>query len=227
MNVQQFIAMKRILATTPDTVEQMGYVIMEVFGKTYEQVDAMKSGTFARYVLRLERMVKRKEPLFFKIGFTRDASKITFGQFVEIQYWLQQQGESVLAMDLIAASIMKDQTGSHSKRAKWIGKQKANKVVSAYTDFMKSLDGLVSRYSGLFANDDIDDPEDAKLPDFNPGVHPFIETFGWIFSAKSIAEHEGIKLEEVWGLPVVQALNDLSYLKNKRQFEEYIAKKKK
>lgn len=46
-----------------------------------------------------------------------------------------------------------------------------------------------------------------------------MQRFGWIFQATIIAEHEKIKLKEVYDLPTIQALNDLSYLKAKSAYD--------
>jgi hypothetical protein len=43
--------------------------------------------------------------------------------------------------------------------------------------------------------------------------------YGWIYQATLIAEHEKIKLDEVYELPTIQALNDLAYLKSKNAYE--------
>jgi aryl carrier-like protein len=49
--------------------------------------------------------------------------------------------------------------------------------------------------------------------------------YGWIYQATLIAEHEKIKLDEVYDLPTLQALNDLSYLKSKQAFDSEQMKK--
>ena len=49
----------------------------------------------------------------------------------------------------------------------------------------------------------------------------FTENFGWIYSAKQVAEMEGIPLDAVYDLSVIQFLNDLAYLKQKRLVDEY------
>jgi hypothetical protein len=46
-----------------------------------------------------------------------------------------------------------------------------------------------------------------------------MQRYGWIYQATIIADHERIKLVEVYDLPVIQALNDLSYLKSKNAFD--------
>jgi hypothetical protein len=47
----------------------------------------------------------------------------------------------------------------------------------------------------------------------------FMRTYGWIYQASLIAEHERIGLEEVYELKTIQALNDLSYIKSKNAHE--------
>lgn len=49
--------------------------------------------------------------------------------------------------------------------------------------------------------------------------------FGWIYQATIIADHERIKLSEVYELPTLQALNNLSYLKSKNAFDSEQIKK--
>jgi hypothetical protein len=52
-----------------------------------------------------------------------------------------------------------------------------------------------------------------------------MQRFGWIYQATLIAEHERIKLSEVYELPTIQALNDLSYLKSKNAHDREQIKK--
>jgi hypothetical protein len=46
-----------------------------------------------------------------------------------------------------------------------------------------------------------------------------MRTYGWIYQASIIAEHERIELGEVYELKTIQALNDLSYIKSKNAHE--------
>jgi hypothetical protein len=47
----------------------------------------------------------------------------------------------------------------------------------------------------------------------------FDKSYGWIYNAQMVAEFERIKLDDAWELPVLQFLNDLSYLKVKRKLD--------
>ena len=78
---------------------------------------------------------------------------------------------------------------------------------------MSSIQRLDKEFSGLFQDgaDEVGD-DDRSGRSNNNG---FMRNYGWIYQATLIAEHERIKLEEVYDLPTIQALNDLAYLKSK------------
>lgn len=53
----------------------------------------------------------------------------------------------------------------------------------------------------------------------------FSKIWGWVYQTKLVAEFEGISMEQAWALPVRQYLNDLCYIKMKREVdEEYMRK---
>jgi hypothetical protein len=49
----------------------------------------------------------------------------------------------------------------------------------------------------------------------------FASNWGWVFNAKQVSEFEAIPLDQVYDLSVIQFLNDLSYLKSKKQLDEH------
>ena len=88
---------------------------------------------------------------------------------------------------------------------------------------MSSIRGLDKEFSGLFQGGD-----DGEGDDNNRGRNndnSFMRIYGWIYQATIIAEHERIKLDEVYELPTLQVLNDLSYLKSKQAFDKEQIKK--
>ena len=224
MTVAQFQRIHEISETTPDSVEQLGWMVCEVFNLTHDKVDSMGAKKFEKYAAMLERMLHSKEPKFFRIAFQEDANKITFGQFVEVQYWLRQPLPAVL--DLVAASVMQERT-DHKEDAAWIKEQPLRKVLPPVQRFVDSLNKLIESYKGLFGTDDEPEEDEDEIRPMRkgPAVHPFIEQYGWIYSATEIAQHEGLKLDEVYELPVIQALNDLAYLKAKQQYNKYLSKR--
>jgi hypothetical protein len=78
---------------------------------------------------------------------------------------------------------------------------------------LSSLQRLDKEFVGLFQEGNNEGGDDGRGGRDSGGG--FMQRFGWIYQATIIAEHERIKLSEVYELPTIQALNDLSYLKSK------------
>ena len=83
--------------------------------------------------------------------------------------------------------------------------------------FLSSLRRLDNEFRGLFqgADDKVGDESEGGRDD-NSG---FMRQYGWIYQASLIADFEKIRLEEVYQLPTINALNDLSYLKSKNNYD--------
>jgi hypothetical protein len=88
---------------------------------------------------------------------------------------------------------------------------------------LSSIQRLDKEFVGLF-QDGIDEGRDDGRAGRDNGSG-FMQRFGWIYQATLIAEHERIKLSEVYELPTIQALNDLSYLKSKNAHDREQIKK--
>ena len=89
---------------------------------------------------------------------------------------------------------------------------------------MHILSQFNDQYKGLFgtADKELDDePKSAKTIE-----DEFQDNFGWVYNAVQVAELERITLDEVYNLPVVQFLNNLSYLKQRSQVDEYQHRKR-
>jgi len=78
---------------------------------------------------------------------------------------------------------------------------------------LSSIRGLDKEFVGLFEDGVSEGGDDGRAGRDNGAG--FMRRFGWIYQATIIADHEKIKLSEVYELPTIQALNDLSYLKSK------------
>jgi hypothetical protein len=82
---------------------------------------------------------------------------------------------------------------------------------------LSSIQRLDKEFSGLFqGGNDESGNDDRGSRDNDRG---FMSVYGWIYQATLIAEHEKIKLEEVYNLPTLQVLNDLAYLKSKNAYD--------
>ena len=53
----------------------------------------------------------------------------------------------------------------------------------------------------------------------------FEKSFGWLYNCKMVSEFENISINDVYQLPVYQFLNDLLYLKVKREIDDDMERK--
>jgi hypothetical protein len=88
---------------------------------------------------------------------------------------------------------------------------------------LSSIQRLDKEFSGLFqgGNDEAGNDDRGGRDNGNG----FMSIYGWIYQATLIADHEKIKLEEVYNLPTLQALNNLAYLKSKNAYDSEQMKK--
>lgn len=84
---------------------------------------------------------------------------------------------------------------------------------------MHILNLFNQQYKGLFGSGN--EEEDDNTPQTKTIEEDFQDNFGWVYNAEQVAKLERIPLDAVYDLPVVQFLNDLSYLKQKRLVDEH------
>jgi hypothetical protein len=73
-------------------------------------------------------------------------------------------------------------------------------------------------YRTLF-NQAVDEGEEINEAPSEGITETFESRWGWIYNAELLKGFEGITLDEVWDLPIIQALNGLAYLKDKSKNE--------
>jgi hypothetical protein len=198
-----------------DDVDKSAWLVCYVFGYIDEQVNNMKPKRFLKLLDKASRrMNKSNTPIWYGSELNTDASVITLGQFIEAIHWLK--GGIIESIHLIAATMLGGEC--HKERAAKILNSNVRLYLPYVIEFAKSLNELLQSYSGLF-----------EIEELEPGVkpsppHPFISQYGWIYSATQVAGFEGIPIDEAYKLPIVQALNDLSYLKAKQKYDEKMNK---
>lgn len=202
-----------------DEVTQIALIVCDLYGYTYDEVNNMEPRKFLKLSKKVERSFVGidKKPIFSRVKLNVDAFSITLGQFIEVQHFLKL-GE-IDSMHLVAASIWVDKR-EHKRKAEILLNKNVRYVLKDISAFLLSFANLLNSYSGLFETEEREDEEDAKVEK----PHPFIEQYGWIYSAKQIAEHEGITLDKAFELPVLQAFNTLAYLKSYQSYQKYISK---
>ena len=205
-----------------DEVTQVALIVCELYGFSSNQVDNMPPKTFLKYAKKVNKMFNGidKKPFWSRYYFENDATQITLGQFIEVQHFIKM-GE-VENMHLIGASIWDDKR-PHAVKSELLKNINVKYLLHDFTTFLISFAELLDSYKGLFETEtqpDEDDEEEVKMEK----PHPFIDQYGWIFSAKQVAEHEGITLDKAFELPVIQAFNDLAYLKSYQDYQRKMNK---
>jgi len=218
MTLQQYQRIASFYNQSDDEITQVALIVCDMFNLSHEEVDNMQPKTFIKYSNKVTKQFKKlgKKPLLGRLKLETDATKITLGQFIEVQHFLKQ-GE-IDAMHLVTASILSD-SRQHQVKADLLLKKHIRLILADYTTFLQSFAELLQGYKGLFESDEVVE-EDGKMEK----PHSFIEQYGWIYSAKQVAQHEGITLDKAFDLPILQAFNALAYLKSEQAYQKYINK---
>lgn len=235
MTVGQYMRVHEINSTTPDTVERLAWIVCELFGKEPEEVAGWGALKFLRYAGKAKRRATAKPRRWIgAVKLQTDASRITYGQFVEVQHWLKQapvndQGEVEIepVLDLLATSIHVVPAEDHKAAVKAIRGKHFAGVLQQVQRFILSQNELLQNYGGLFGLngepvEEVPDDEPLRPKEQEP---QFLQQYGWIFSAEAIAELKRVPLDEAYRLPVVEAFNYLAYLKSKAEYNKHLTKK--
>lgn len=219
ITLKQYQVLQEIAKENSDVIEANALSISYIFGLTLGEVDGLSVKKFSKYLSE----IKATKPLFnFSDRFIVNAKDITLGQWLEVTEWLKGDIDSNL--DKLAASILLDRT-NHKDDCIKCQRMNSAIVIEAVSKFIVSYSELLKEYEWLFKSDeDIEGETESERLRRMRKTHPFLKQFGWIFSAKEVAQHNGIKLDEAYNLPIVQALNDMCYLKAKSKYEVWQSK---
>jgi hypothetical protein len=149
-----------------------------------------------------------------------DASGITFGQYIELSFFLQQEihGAHLALASIARRRFHKYVTDGHRERAEHFLHQPVEMVLGSLNLFIGQFKMFNDEYKDLFGLD-------KEAYDIDVQSDRFNKRYGWIYSASRIAEYERITLDEAFRLPIRQALNGLMYLKEKDKYEAEQQKK--
>jgi hypothetical protein len=200
----------------------MALIICDLYGFSHEEID-MNPKLFLKYskkVNRIFRKVEKRYPIQWRL-FETNAQKITFGQFIEVQYFLSNG--LLDNLHFIAASIRSNGNEDFMKRAEKLLDANIRSVLPDVKEFLESFQKLISSYSGLFDNNEevIDEDEPLKPAE---DKHPFLTQYGWLYSARQVAKDLGLKLDDAFKLPILEALNTLAYLKSEQSYIKHMSK---
>ena len=215
ISVEKYQYINEIGNAPMDEIDKLLYIITSLTDKTEEQINQINIATYNKLQKQVtDRFTKiegKAQHRFKGFRFNYDFKKVTLGQYIEVQHFLKSG--QIEALHLIAASITTKGKLDHINRGEQILKLPFLPVMHSVAYFIEQFQIFNDKYKGLFgmANEESEvDP--AANDDFN-------NRYGWIYSAKKVAEFEGITLEKAFDLPVIQAFNDLAYLKALSQYE--------
>lgn len=149
-----------------------------------------------------------------------DISVITFGQFIELSFFLSlnpiQNAHYILAT-LSHRWLRKNKSSDHRKKADYFLTRPVGAVMGSVPVIQERFKAFTAEYKSLFGLDH-EAAGDVQEDKFN-------KRYGWIYAASQVAEYERITLDQAYGLPIRQALNDLAFLKAKGRYEAEQVKK--
>lgn len=209
-------------------IDKLLQTMSALTGKTVQQLDILGKSNLgiARFKKltvdiksRFEELLKLGKPVsqVKKFKFNFNIEQLKFGQYIEIQHFVKQG--QIEAIHLLAASMCENEDMNHQQRAEHILQLPFLPVFWNVAHMIEKLNKFNHEYKGLLGIDEEVD-EDLK-----PEQNKFNERYGWIYSAKKVADFEGISLEAAFDLPVRQAFNDLAYLKELSNYEYELNKK--
>ena len=212
MTLDQYTRASKLYNEKNDQIEQIAWCICVVFNKRPEDVNNWGKWKFLFYTkwlnYRFSKVIKPLRPL----DMITDAEQITLGQFIEVEHFMKSGPYDSLAP--IGATIWKKE-GNHKDKAKELNKTNVRRQLPQITKFIESFQKLIESYSGLFEQEAITTEE---MEPTEP--HPFVTQYGWIYSAKQVGDFEGIPLDKAYDLHILQAFNDLAYLKAFSQYQK-------
>lgn len=219
MTTKQYQNIYEINEFYKDEIERLAWSVCELFNLSHDEVNEMRPKTFAKKVIKLNKSLQRSDKKFWYVrSLETDVKKLTFGQFIEVQHWLKKPPVEVL--HLIAATLNRSKNKNHKKLAAKYLNVSVRYILSDCLAFVTSLKNLMLEYKGVFGEQFTELEQDAKPEK----PHPFIELYGWIYSATQIAEHLKITLHEAYKLNLVECLNTLAFLKSKIDYEKKLMK---
>lgn len=144
----------------------------------------------------------------FKMDY--DPSKLTFGQYIELSFFLQAR--PIQNAHYILSSLASKDADKHRQRADYFLTIGVSKIVGSISFFIEKFKKFNEEYKSLFGLDNESGGKEAQSDQFN-------KRYGWIYAASQVAEYERITLDATFALPIRRAFNDLAFLKAKVKYD--------
>jgi hypothetical protein len=212
----------------PD-MDRVLFSVCEVFNRTENQLNNTDPGKVLLMTTRMQRIFETpfSAKSLTKIGryvINYDVSKMTFGQYIELAFFLSDKTKVIARAHFIMATISnqrmrKHMASDHRKKANYFLRQPIEKIIGCVNLITENFNQFNSEYKNFFGVDK-DVYGEVEEQEFN-------KRYGWIYSATQVKEHEGITLDDAFAIPIRQAFNDLMFLKAKAKYDALQFKKMK
>lgn len=213
-----------------DELDKLLHTACVIFNKTERQLSTTKIKRVKRLIAKTSKLSQKPFPISpsKRIGYyflNYNIESMRFGQYIELCYFLQK--DTIETAHNILASIShlpfkKNNSNNHKKAGEYFLRAPISKAGGSVKHLIEEFSKFNKEYASLF---DLPEDDEQAIEEEQSHVHPFNKTYGWIYSATMVAEHERITLDQAFDLPARQALNALSYLKSKKQYEDEQARK--
>lgn len=224
ISLAKFLQLDDIASSSYSEMDKVLFSACIVFDKTEYELD----NTDPRRVLKLTEKIHTlfetpfNQKAVVKLGryfLTYDISKITFGQYIELAFFLSNKVEHAhyILATMSKTWLRQSKTADHRRKANYFLERPVLEVLGSVEQISKNFIEFNKEYSKLFGVD--------KEVTGDVGDKEFNKRYGWIYSASQVAEYERITMDEAFALPIRQALNDLVYLKAKARYESEQIKK--
>lgn len=209
----------------PD-IDKVLFSICVLYGMTESELNEADPKNVVRMMAEVERAFLNQftPALCDKIGryfINYNIPTITLGQYIELAFFLKdplKNAHYVLAT-MSKKWLRKHTAADHRKKADYFLGQPIAKIIGCVEQIKKNFEIFNAGYKNLFGLDRVV-AGDAQDDEFN-------ERYGWIYSATEVAKHEGIKLDDAFAISIIQAFNDLIFLKAKGRYEMEQSRKNK
>ena len=234
INVETFQKLYAVSLMDTDEVEKSAQYVQILTGKTDEQVNRMK-------VAKFNKLCGRINKAFEMVGKNLQSGKPKSyvwanGRLYKLNYDIKLAGKYVetatFATDTIGNLHLLMATIAEPVRLTWrglkVGKREHHEIAHdmlkldmghAYQSavfFLSSFQRITRQFDDLFRGDGNGGEGSGS---------EFYQKFGWLYQAKLVSEFENISVSEVWELTTLNFLNDLRYLKLKRELDAEHEKK--
>jgi hypothetical protein len=206
-----------------DDIEKTAFVACLVFEKTTEEVDAMGRKEALKMFSKVEKIFKTEVQYkswsrIGKLFLNYNMDKISFGQYIELSFFLASPNPIHMAQYILASAsnkaFRKNTAKDHKQKSDYFLKQPVHKAIGCINEVARSFKLLNDRHKALFETPAEGEPQEQKQED------PFEKRYGWTYCATLVADYYKVELSKAFDMPAIKALNALIYLKAKRQYDE-------